>query len=98
MRSSFCVTILLSLLLGFSVPDRTIAVQLTDPSGSVQVKWPVKKIKVGISTSLSAPGPEIKPGSDVIGAVRRALSRWSSVASIQFVEVPTTAQSVSPAS
>ena len=47
-------------------------------------------------SSLTAPSPAIKPDSDVIGAVRRALASWSRAAKITFVEVASKAQSVSP--
>lgn len=43
------------------------------------------------------PGANIKPDSDVIGAARRALARWSSLANIHFVVNWSTATSVSPA-
>lgn len=96
MRRSVNLIVLLSFLLT-ALPARPYTVQLTDPSGSLQIKWSVKKIKLGLSTSLTLPGPEIKPGSDVLGAVRRAMSRWSTVANVQFVEAASNSQSVSPA-
>jgi hypothetical protein len=40
---------------------------------------------------------EHKAGSDVIGAVRRALRHWSSVSNVQFFETSSTAQAISPA-
>ena len=45
---------------------------------------------------LQSPGPNIKPGSDVVGAARRALSRWSRVSKVRFVETSSTARSISP--
>src|ERR1700730_3869452 len=98
MRRPATLFVLLSLLLGSSVPVRPYTVQLTDSSGSMQIRWVTRKIPVALSTSLSSPRPQIKARSDVLGAVRRAMSRCSSVANIQFVEVSSKAQSISPAS
>ncbi len=97
MRRSAAIAILLSLVLGSTVIVRPYTVQLADPSGELQIKWVKKRIPVALSTSLTRPGPEIKAGSDVVGALRRAMLRWSSIANIQFVETPSKAQSISPA-
>jgi Carboxypeptidase regulatory-like domain/Matrixin/Domain of unknown function (DUF4214) len=97
MRRSAAVAICISLMFGLALPVHSFTVQLTDPSGNVQIRWMIKRIPVALSTSLLSPGPEIKTGSDVVGAVRRAMARWSSVANIQFVESASKAQSISPA-
>src|SRR5436190_1653295 len=60
-----------------------------------QTKWPKRTIEIAFSASLSSPGPNIKSGSDVIGAARRALSRWSTMANITFVETASSAVSIS---
>src|SRR5215213_7394028 len=62
-----------------------------------RIRWPKRTIEVSFSNSLLSPGANIKPDSDVVGAARRALSRWSSLANINFVVTWTTATSVSPA-
>lgn len=62
------------------------------------MRWHARTIHVALSASLSLPGPAVKQGTDVIGAVRRALKQWASVADIAFVEVPSKLQSVSPVS
>lgn len=62
-----------------------------------RIQWPKKRIEIAFSTSLMNPGANIKPDSDVIGAARRALARWSSLANINFVVTWSTATSVSPA-
>jgi Matrixin len=62
-----------------------------------RIKWPRRSIEVALSNSLLSPGAHIKPGSDVVGAAKRALSRWSSVASINFVISWSSETSVSPA-
>src|SRR6476661_143870 len=61
-----------------------------------QIKWPTRTIDVALSTSLQSPGANIKSGSDVVGAVRRALAHWSSIARINFVVSWSSATSVSP--
>jgi len=63
-----------------------------------QIKWPKRTIEVAFSNSLLSPGPNVKTGSDVVGAARRALTRWSTTANINFVVNWSAATSVSPAS
>jgi predicted Zn-dependent protease len=52
------------------------------------------QINIELSNSLNSPPANIKPGSDVVGAARRALRRWSEAANIQFVESFTNIDSV----
>jgi len=63
-----------------------------------QIKWPRRTIEVAFSNSLLSPGPNIKTGSDVVGAARRALARWSTMTNINFVVNWSATTSVSPAS
>jgi predicted Zn-dependent protease len=65
-------------------------------STSVQVKWTTSPIRIALSTSLNSPPSNIKAGSDVLGAARRALRRWSDAANIQFVESSTSVDAVNP--
>src|SRR5215204_4153224 len=62
-----------------------------------KIRWPRKTIEVALSTSLLSPGANIKPDSDVAGAARRALARWSGLSNINFVVTWSQAASVSPA-
>lgn len=62
-----------------------------------KIRWPRKTIQVSLSTSLLSPGPNIKADSDVVGAARRALSRWASLSDITFVVTWSSATSISPA-
>src|SRR6185503_6660141 len=62
-----------------------------------KIRWPRKTIEVALSTSLLSPGANIKPDSDVVGAARRALARWSSLSNINFLVTWSSAISVSPA-
>lgn len=96
MRRSAAIAVLFSLVLGSTISVRPYTVQLADPSGELQIKWARRRIPVALSSSLTTPGVEIKPGSDVLGALRRAMARWSGAANVQFVEVQSKAQSISP--
>ena len=62
-----------------------------------KIRWPKKTIEVSLSQSLLSPGANIKPDSDVVGAARRALARWSSLSNINFVVTWSPVVSVSPA-
>src|SRR5215216_4078574 len=62
-----------------------------------KIRWPKKTIEISLSTSLLSPGANIKPESDVVGAARRALTRWSSLSNINFVVTWSPVVSVSPA-
>lgn len=62
-----------------------------------KIRWPKKTIEIAFSNSLLSPGSNIKPDSDVVGAARRALIRWSSLTNINFVVSWSAATSVSPA-
>ncbi|HEY9404702.1 MAG TPA: DUF4214 domain-containing protein [Pyrinomonadaceae bacterium] len=86
--------VLSALLLLTAVPARSYTYQYS--SASVQLKWMTTPIRIALSTSLNSPPPNIKAGSDVMGAARRALRRWSDVANIQIVESSTAVDSVNP--
>ena len=62
-----------------------------------KIHWPKKTIEVSLSTSLLSPGANVKPDSDVVGAARRALARWSSLSNINFAVTWSPLTSVSPA-
>jgi hypothetical protein len=62
------------------------------------IKWSTDTIQIALSSSLTSSSPAIKPESDVLGAVHRALASWSKAANIKFVEVASQDQSVSPTS
>jgi hypothetical protein len=83
-------------LLTFVVSSQPSSFDLPASSQERQIRWPVESIQIALSTSLTAPSPAIKPESDVLGAVKRALASWSRAANVTFVEVASKAQSVSP--
>jgi hypothetical protein len=97
------VAIIASLALFFSLGTRE-RLEIRDsfefePSAQTvrKIRWPRKTIEVALSTSLLTPGANIKPDSDVVGAARRALARWSSLSNINFLVTWSSATSVSPA-
>ena len=87
----------LTAILAFAVSSQPSSFDLPAAARERQIKWPTKNIQIALSTSLTSPSPAIKPESDVLGAVERALATWSRVANVAFVEVSSKTQSVSPA-
>ncbi len=85
-----------TMLAGLNAPARAYTLQYRDKDGVVPIRWPANPITIAFSTSLLSPPPNIKPGSDVLGAARRALARWAEAANIQFVEAFSSAQVMSP--
>jgi hypothetical protein len=83
-------------LVSAQAPARAYTLQYRDGSGIVARRWLSRPIIVAFSSSLSSPPANIKTGSDVIGAARRALASWASAADIQFLETRSTAQAISP--
>src|SRR6266851_6463335 len=89
------ITALVMLTFGQS-PLWAYTLQYGDDAGISARRWVTRPIIVAFSTSLNSPPANIKSGSDVIGAARRALDRWASVANVQFFETRSTAQTISP--
>lgn len=85
-------------LLAFVTSSQPSSFDLPAAAQERQIKWPARNIQIALSTSLSSASPAIKPDSDVLGAVHRALASWSRAANIKFVEVTSKNQSVSPTS
>jgi hypothetical protein len=85
-------------ILAFVTSSQPSSFDLPAAAQEREIKWPARIIQVALSTSLSAASPAIKPESDVLGAVHRALASWSRAANIKFVEVSSRKQSVSPTS
>ena len=59
-------------------------------------RWVRSPLIVSFSSSLSSPPSNIKPDSDVVGALRRALQSWATVADVQFFEASSSAETISP--
>lgn len=83
-------------LLSAHGPARAYTLQYRDSSGITARRWLSQPIIIAFSTSLIAPPSNIRPGTDVIGAARRALSHWASAVNIQFFETTSTLQTISP--
>src|SRR5256714_1844999 len=85
-------------LLGAHAPLRAYTIQYRDNLGLVARRWLTQPIIISLSTSLTSPQPNIRTGSDVVGAARRALRRWASVSNVQFFEASSDRQAISPQS
>lgn len=83
-------------LVSAQAPLRAYTLQYRDASGIVARRWLTRPIIVAFSSSLSSPPANIKAGTDVVRAARRALESWTRVADVQFLETRSTAQAVSP--
>ena len=95
MRRLLTTLVLVSTTLLSAVPARSYTLQTTEGATPAQISWKTRRITVTLSSSLSAPPSNIKPGSDVFGAVRRALAHWSAAANIQFIEAASKSESIS---
>lgn len=99
--AAIIASVALSLALGSGGGDRleTRDSSELDPAPQTvkRIHWPKRTIVIAFSNSLQNPGTNIKADSDVVGAARRALARWSSLANINFVVTWSSATSVSPA-
>ena len=96
MRRASSIFIVIALLLSTATAARPANFAYTDSRAPRQIRWTQKTIKVALSTSLNTPGPNIKIGSDVAGAARRAFDRWSTMTDLKFVLVESQLQSISP--
>ena len=96
MRRFAAIIALIAIASPAMYPATTNSFEYNDFASERQLRWPSKTIKVALSKSLNNPGTNIKLESDVMGAARRALSRWSSVTEIQFEVVESSLQSISP--
>jgi predicted Zn-dependent protease len=83
MRSTATFLLLLAFLLASALPARPYTLQFNS-AGTIQIKWPTTTITFALSTSLNSPPSNIRAGSDVVGAARRALQRWSEASNLQF--------------
>ena len=83
-------------LFGAHAPLRAYTLQYRDASGLAARHWLTQPIIISLSTSLASPPANVKAGSDVVGAARRALRHWSSVSNIQFFETTSSVQTISP--
>jgi predicted Zn-dependent protease len=80
-----------------AAPARSYTLQATEGLAPTQIKWASRSITVTLSSSLFAPPSNVKPGSDVVGAVRRAMAHWTAAANVRFLEATSKAESISAA-
>ena len=95
-RKRLSAIVSLLVLLGAQVPLRAYTLQYRDSSGIVTRRWLTHPVIIAFSASLVSPPANIKSGSDVLGAARRAMQHWASVADIEFLETSSSLQNISP--
>lgn len=95
-RRSLSAIAMAATLIAMSAPVRGYSFQYELGSGIAARRWVTSPIIIALSTSLNSPPPNIKASSDVVGAARRALQRWTDAADIQFVEIISAIQTISP--
>lgn len=71
--------------------------QFADEANTVRLRWKNTTIRIALSNSLIAQNPNIKPGSDVAGAIQRSLEAWENATNIKFQLIWTDKQNLSPA-
>ncbi|HKO99200.1 MAG TPA: matrixin family metalloprotease [Pyrinomonadaceae bacterium] len=79
-------------ILALGVSSRPAA--LMPPTPQRSIKWPIRNIRIALSSSLLKESTSITVGSDVTGALRRALDSWSAASGIKFEVVATDARSI----
>lgn len=78
----------------------TVMTYASLPAGNendLRLRWKNSTIRIALSNSLTRQNPNIRPGSDVTGAIQRSLDNWEKVADIKFQTVWTDKQTLSPA-
>ncbi|HEY6045918.1 MAG TPA: matrixin family metalloprotease, partial [Pyrinomonadaceae bacterium] len=86
-------------LIALSLALVSIRASSLDPRDSQSVagrRWLRKPVIISFSPSLTSPPANIKPDSDVLGALHRAMQSWTNAADIQFLETSTSTENISP--
>lgn len=89
------LSVLLALLI-FSTTIFANAPQFAEREKTNGLRWKKYSIPIAFSNSFLKSNPAIRPESDVLGAVKRSLDAWESVANIEFQVTWTDKLSVSP--
>jgi hypothetical protein len=71
--------------------------QFIGEGGNLRLQWKNPVIRIALSNSLTKQNPNIRPNSDVTGAIQRSMETWEKAADIKFQTVWTDKQSLSPA-
>jgi Matrixin len=96
-RKAFSLIVIISIFFAASPPaGRAYTLQYRDSAGILARGWLTNPILISFSSSLANPPANIKAGSDLLGAARRALRHWSAACSIRFVELTSSLQNISP--
>jgi Matrixin/Domain of unknown function (DUF4214) len=95
MRKAISAIVGFVVLSGGIVPAPAYTLQYRDSSGVLARRWVANPIIIAFSSSLNSPPPNIKTGSDVVGAAHRAVQHWAAVAKIQFIETTSSIQNIS---
>lgn len=95
MRRSCGILLILFWLSGFHGIVNAYAPQYFSEKSNKQLRWKSNIIQIAISDSLLKPSLNIKPDSDISGAVKRSLENWENAANIKFEVSWTDRQSAS---
>jgi hypothetical protein len=94
----FATILLFAIVLGIPVrPAVGYSFQYAGTARPTPLRWPTRSVPISLSSSLLEGQTNIKPGSDVAGAIRRALDRWADAAGFEFSETTVKDESISPA-
>lgn len=92
--------ILLSLVAAAALAGTSMATSVVSAPGRAdfqRMRWKGRVIKIDVSSSLTRANPNIKYGSDVLGALVRSAEAWQAVADVQIITEASDKQNVSPA-
>jgi hypothetical protein len=70
--------------------------QFVGEGANLRLQWKNPVIRIALSNSLTKANPNIRPNSDVSGAIQRSLETWENAANIKFQTIWTDKQSLSP--
>lgn len=82
-------------LLSAAVSITAYVPQYSEEKDSLKLRWKNNAIKIAVSNSLSKANQNIRPESDISGAIQRSLETWEKVANIKFEVVQSDKLSVS---
>jgi hypothetical protein len=92
------VRILIASLLLFTQATMLFGSEMIAPAepAAPPLKWRSRVIPIAVSASLQRPAPNVKYGTDVVEALRRSMRTWEQAAGVEFREIFTEKQNVSP--
>ena len=96
MSKPFAILLIWLLLLSSSVQTMAYAMQFADDGETVRLRWKTRVIPIAFSTSLTAANLNLRPESDVAGAIEKSLAAWERAADIKFQVIWTDKQTISP--